>query len=84
MVEICSVGVCRHLYLCAHASLSAQVRGVECLHSRVRLCMCVCVCMRVLGAACERRDLGGKSWSRKLLEVILWPTADNGFPPGAS
>lgn len=56
------------------------------LSACARICarVCVCVCVRVLGAACEWEDLGGKSWSRKLLEVILWPTADNGFPPGAS
>lgn len=48
--------------------------------SRVPVQACLCV----LGAACEWEDLGGKSWSRKLLEVILQPTADNSFPPGAS
>lgn len=74
--KVCSVGVCRHLYPCVHVSLSMKLR----VCTSVRVCVRACL----LGAACEWEDLGGKSWSRKLLEVILWPTADNSFPPGAS
>lgn len=48
-----------------------------CTHT-VEACLCV------LGAACVREDLGGKGGSRKLLKVILQPTADSSFPPGAS
>lgn len=79
--KICclSVGVCGHLYLCIHEFACASPCAN---HVFVHGCVFVCVC--VLGAACEWGDLGGKSWSRKLLEVILWPTADNSFPPGAS
>ncbi len=76
--KVCSLGVCRHLYPCMRVSLSMKL----CVLLRASVCECVCAC--VLGAACEWEDLGGKSWSRKLLEVILWPTADNSFPPGAS
>lgn len=55
-----------------HVSLLVQIHEV--VSVRARVCVSVCVC--VLEAVSEWEDLGGKSWSRKLLEVILRPTAD--------